>query len=222
MIYPNIYDILETVMKMKTISERLKEALKIRHMKAIELSRMTGIDRGSISNYIYGRYEPKQKAIYLMSQALNVNEAWLMGHDVDMYRPSDKPTSTGTVRLIDGVAAGSPIFAEDNIVGYIPTDVRNADECFGLIVRGESMINASIPDGARIIVHMQNTAEDGQIIVCRVNRDDATLKRFKRLGDHVLLMPENPLFEPIIVPARDFETGDAEIVGVVRQVIIDI
>ena len=56
-----------------------------------------------------------------------------------------------------------------------------------------------------------------QVVAARVNGDEATLKRYKRQGDNVLLLPENPDFEPRIVPKKDFDTGDAEIIGIVVE-----
>lgn len=70
----------------KTISQRIKEGLEIRGMKQSELVEITGIGKSSISTYISGAYEPKQKNIYKIAKALNVNEAWLMGLDVEMDR----------------------------------------------------------------------------------------------------------------------------------------
>lgn len=72
----------------KTISQRIKEGLEIRGMKQSELVEKTGIGKSSISTYISGAYEPKQRNIYKIAKALNVNEAWLMGLDVEMDRIS--------------------------------------------------------------------------------------------------------------------------------------
>lgn len=72
----------------KAISERIKEALSIRNMKQSELVEKTQIGKSSISTYISGAYEPKQRNIYKIAEALDVNEAWLMGHDVPMDRIS--------------------------------------------------------------------------------------------------------------------------------------
>ncbi|BDR63967.1 DNA-binding protein [Clostridium tetani] len=69
-----------------TISERIKKGLEIRNMKQAELVEKTGIGKSSISTYISGAYEPKQKNIYKIAKALDVNEAWLMGLDVPMER----------------------------------------------------------------------------------------------------------------------------------------
>jgi ribosome-binding protein aMBF1 (putative translation factor) len=71
---------------------RLPEALQARRMKAIELSRKTGIDKGTISNYLAGRYIAGQKNVSLLADALNVNPFWLIGYDVpmDWYCNGDK------------------------------------------------------------------------------------------------------------------------------------
>lgn len=74
---------------MKSISERMKEALDLRGMKQADLVEKTGIGKSSISTYLSGDYEPKQRNIYKIAKALNVNEAWLMGYDVPMERQSD-------------------------------------------------------------------------------------------------------------------------------------
>lgn len=73
---------------MKSISERIREALEIRGMKQADLVKITGIGKSSISTYLSGAYEPKQRNIYKIARALNVNEAWLMGYDVSMERSS--------------------------------------------------------------------------------------------------------------------------------------
>lgn len=71
-------------------SERLKEALDIREMKAAELSERSGINKPSISCYLSGRYEPKQEALYKMGRVLDVAEMWLAGYDIPMERPKSQ------------------------------------------------------------------------------------------------------------------------------------
>lgn len=71
---------------MDSISNRLKKALYIRNMTQADLVKKTGIGKSSISTYLSGSYEPKQKNTYKLAKALNVNEAWLMGYDVDIER----------------------------------------------------------------------------------------------------------------------------------------
>lgn len=113
------------------------------------------------------------------------------------------------VPLIGNVAAGEPIFAEQNIEGYFPllADDMPSGETFMLKVKGESMINVGIYDGDHIIVHKQNTARNGDLVVALVD-DSATVKTFYKEKGHFRLQPENDTMEPIIV-------NEVEILGTV-------
>lgn len=76
-----------------TTSERLKEAMHLTGKKQADLVRETGIDKGSISHYVSGKYEPKDKGIHKLAVALDVSEMWLWGYDVPMERPQSKKNS---------------------------------------------------------------------------------------------------------------------------------
>lgn len=115
--------------------------------------------------------------------------------------------------VIGRVAAGSPIFAEENIEGYFPiaAEYLHKGDCFVLKVHGESMINIGIYDGDYIIVRQGKTASNGEIVVALVQDESstepaATVKRFYKEDGHIRLQPENDYMEPIIV-------SDCEIVG---------
>lgn len=69
---------------MKPFNERLIQAMSQRNINQSQLVKMTGINKGALSSYVNGRYEPKQSNTYLLAKALRVNEAWLMGYDVPM------------------------------------------------------------------------------------------------------------------------------------------
>lgn len=73
---------------MNSFAERLNEALKLRGLSQAELSRRTGIGRNSISDYLKSKYEAKQDNLFLLANALDVNEAWLMGLDAEMEKNS--------------------------------------------------------------------------------------------------------------------------------------
>lgn len=73
--------------RVATTAERLKVAMKAAKKKQADLTRETGLDKGSISHYVSGRYEPKQDAIYKLAMALDVSEMWLWGYDAPMERP---------------------------------------------------------------------------------------------------------------------------------------
>lgn len=77
---------------MSTTAERLRDALRIRNIKQADLIAITGINKGALSSYLAGRYEPKQKNLHALALALNVNEAWLMGLDVPMSPAANIPS----------------------------------------------------------------------------------------------------------------------------------
>ncbi len=115
----------------------------------------------------------------------------------------------GRIPVVGVVTAGQPILAVENIEGYIPWDGQAG--CFALRVRGDSMINAGILSGDKVVVRPQNTAENGEIVVALLD-DSATVKRFQKTGGRVWLLPENPDYEPI-------DGTHATILGKVKAVI---
>ena len=104
------------------------------------------------------------------------------------------------VPIIGTVAAGQPILAEQNIEGYfpIPTEYMPNKQSFMLKVKGESMINAGIFDGDKVLVKQQATAENGDSVVALVD-DSATVKTYYKENGHYRLQPENDSMDPIIV-----------------------
>ena len=115
----------------------------------------------------------------------------------------------GQIPVVGVVTAGMPILAFENLEGTMAWD--GDPDCFALRVRGESMINAGILDGDKVVVRPQSSADNGQIVVARIG-DEATVKRLSRKNGQVWLLPENPAFDPI-------DGSEAEIVGIVKAVV---
>ena len=115
----------------------------------------------------------------------------------------------GQIPVVGVVTAGMPILALENQEGTISWD--GDPSCFALRVRGDSMIGAGILGGDMVVVRPQQTANDGQIVVARIE-DEATVKRLSRKNGEIWLMPENPNYPPI-------DGRYAEIVGVVKAVV---
>lgn len=121
------------------------------------------------------------------------------------------------VPIIGKVTAGSPITAIENVEEYFPipsSSAKQDDHLFILSVEGESMINAGIYDGDRVIVKQQSTAENGEIIVAMTDDDEATIKRFYKEDKQFRLQPENDAMEPMYF---DNVTILGKIVGLYRQ-----
>ena len=115
----------------------------------------------------------------------------------------------GQIPVIGVVTAGMPILAFENQEGTMAWDGEPG--CFALRVRGDSMINAGILSGDKVVVRPQQTAVDGQIVVARIG-DEATVKRLRRRNGQIWLMPENDAYEPI-------DGSEAELIGLVKAVV---
>lgn len=114
----------------------------------------------------------------------------------------------GQIPVVGVVTAGMPILAVENQEGTMPW---NDPGCFALRVRGDSMINAGIFSGDKVVVRPQSTADDGQIVVARIG-EEATVKRLRRRSGEIWLLPENENYPPI-------DGSEAEIIGIVKAVV---
>ena len=126
-----------------------------------------------------------------------------------MERVEEKTVKNEKVKLvkvpvIGTIAAGVPIFADENMEGEILVDESNIGKgrFFALRVRGDSMINAGINNGDLVIIKRQPLAENGDIIAALID-SDATLKRLSLNNGEVFLLPENEKYSPINVTCRE-------------------
>lgn len=94
-----------------TTADRLREAMRLSGKKQADLVRETGVDKGALSSYLSGKYEPKQKAIGKLAVALNVSEMWLWGYDVPMTRTAEQKKNDDLVKVI-AQARKDPEFLE--------------------------------------------------------------------------------------------------------------
>jgi repressor LexA len=132
----------------------------------------------------------KPRAIELLDKAVGS-----MGNAVESVKGIVRPEG---LPLLGSVAAGQPMLAEENIEDYVPVPEMAGGEDGGYLlrIRGDSMKDAGILEGDHVVVHPQETARDGEIVVALLG-EEATVKRFFREADHVRLQPENETMEPI-------------------------
>ena len=128
---------------------------------------------------------------------------------ISVYGASTPPEPSNHIPILGTVAAGEPILAEENILGYIPWD-GNMDY-FALLVQGDSMKDAGILAGDKIVIRPQQTANHGDIVVAMLG-EEATVKRLSLKNNEVWLVPDNPDYEPI-------DGTEAAIIGKVHSVI---
>lgn len=133
---------------------------------------------------------------------------------------AEAPSNTIEIPIIGRVAAGTPILAVQNLEGTVTIDrdfLACRSDVFALRVKGDSMINAGIFDGDLIFARQQKTAERGEIIVAQID-NEATVKYYHPLADHVELRPANPRYRPIIVKNDKDFTIAGKLIGVMRKV----
>ena len=133
---------------------------------------------------------------------------------VQQVDESGEYSSRRRVPIVGNVAAGNPILAQECIEDYLTFDTGgHDDEYFALRVRGKSMLGVGILPDDLVVVHRQNLAQNGQIVVALLG-DEATVKTLKRKGSEVWLLPANPDYQPI--DGRE-STILGRVVAVVRQ-----
>src|SRR5699024_1565772 len=138
--------------------------------------------------------------------------------NLDPSNDIDKDTAR-YAPLIGKVTAGLPITAVENIEEYIPipsSSAKESDNLFVLIIEGDSMINAGIYDGDKVIVKQQTTAINGEIVVAMTEDEEATVKRFYKEKNHFRLQPENDSLDPILL---DNVSILGKIIGLYRNII---
>lgn len=188
------------------VRQRIKELRKARGLSQEELAHRMGYkDRSTIAKIERGVNDISQSKIEAFARALDATPSYLMGWDEHTpsesdekipglmpYRPSHR------IPVLGRISAGLPIYSEENIEGYIYTDLDNGGEYFALRVTGDSMDLARIYEGDLLIVRRQEIVEQGEIAVVMVGDDEATVKRFYQTNSVVTLLPEstNPKHKP--------------------------
>lgn len=194
---------------------RLRALMEERGLSYEQLGALLGRNPQTLNRYALERREPRISAAADMARVLGVDPLWLQGYDV----PRISGPAEGVLPILGTIRAGLPMAAAEEVLGWGPAAGADPGEHFYLRVTGDSMVNAGIRSGDLVLLRRQDTAENGQIVACLVDGEDATLKRFRRQRDMVLLQPENPAYEPKLIPLREFETGAARIVGVAVRLV---
>jgi repressor LexA len=190
----------------EVLAENLQNLLESRGIDQRALAEHIGVSDSAVSQWLSGDKYPRIDKIQKIADFFNVPKSMLTEE-----RPSNlAPAGPRTVPIpvLGTIACGEPILAEQNISEYVYESPERlpAGELFYLRAKGKSM-EPTIPDGSLVLIREQPDVENGAIAAVLVNGDEeATLKRVKRQGNLLILLPDNPEYEPIIVtpdnPAR--------------------
>jgi repressor LexA len=210
--------------QISSFGSRLRTLMEERGLSYEGLGEKVGMNPQTLNRYVLGQREPKAGVAAMIALLLGVDILWLQGYDVPkssiiLPEGAVRGRRECTLPILGVIRAGVPMLASEEILGYAAADVHDTERHFYLRVKGDSMINAGIRDGDLVLIRQQDSADSGQIVACMVNGEDATLKRFRRQGDLVVLQPENTAYEPRIIPVKEFENGNARIVGVAVKLV---
>lgn len=194
---------------MNFFSDNLKYLREKAGMEQIDLAKKLGKkSSSSISEWESGKYTPKSGTLADIAEIFKVSLSDLMQTNLKDELSLSKPTNLIEIQpkfvkvpILGTIACGDPILAEENFKGYRYelADTLPSGNVIILEAQGDSM-EPTIPDGSFVIVREQPDVENGEIAAVRVNGNtEATLKRIKKQGNTILLMPDNPRHDPIVV-----------------------
>jgi repressor LexA len=198
-----------------------------RQQRILEFIRQTVQDRG---------YPPTVREIgeavgltsssSVHAQLANLQRKGMLRKDASRPRAIEvagsRPRGSGAVSVpvVGSIAAGAPVMADEHVEEYlaVPESFAAEEEHFALRVAGDSMVDAGILDGDVVVVRRQDVAEDGAIVAIQLPgpaEDEATVKRLRRRGRRLTLVPEHPTMEPFDLPDGGRVLG--QVVAVLRR-----
>lgn len=194
------------------IKERLIECRTNAGLSRQKAADLLGVSASVLTKWERGERQPRYEMLARLAEFYGVSVGTLMGEQ------EAQTNGTVAVPILGEVAAGYPMFAQENILGYedISADMATQGEYFALRVKGDSML-PRMREGDIVIVRRQPTCDDGQTAVVLVNGEAATVKKVQKREDGLMLIPTNPDFAPMFYSARSVQTLPVTIIGVVVE-----
>lgn len=201
--------------------QRFYELLTARGTTVYKVAKETGIPPSTFSDWKSGRSVPKADKLKRIADYFGISLDAMLGSDVGRRIDLDsirRARDAKMVSVIGEIRAGSPIVTRETLLGRELADVESAEDYFFLKIRGDSMKNIGMVDGSLVLFHKQQYADNGDVVACLVGGESATVKRFRKNGKAILLLPENEDYSPIPLSTDDFEAGEARILGVAKEI----
>lgn len=178
-----------------------------------KLAQKLNVSRSTVAMWETGSSEPSLQMIQRIADVLSVSVAELFGE------PADPSAHKGILIPVLGcVQAGLPNEAVEDVLDYeeITPELASTGEFFALRVRGDSM-EPRMVEGDVVIVRKQDDADSGDIVVALVNGDEATIKRLKKRPEGILLIANNPTYEPMFFSNREIRELPVRVIGEVVE-----
>ncbi len=190
------------------ISQNIKKFRKEKGFSQTALGEMLCVGQSTVAMWECGKNSPEHATLLKLAELFGVSVSRLCGSEEETVK----------VKVLGNVAAGQPIYADENVIGYEELSAESArgGEFFALRIRGRSM-EPRILEGDTVIVRCQSSVENGEIAIVRVGGEEATCKKFYRNGDGISLVSINPEYEPMFYSHAALREVKIEVLGKVCE-----
>lgn len=209
----------------KAISRRLLNAINESKLSYSEIEKLSGVPKSAIQRYANSLTDsiPIDRLVAIC-KAISVNPKSIMGWDMQSGLENHSIPLGGyeftpgkyRIPIVTTVAAGEPIYAEENVEGWIDYDKDPRGHIFACRIKGDSM-SPRIQDGDIIIVDEESDWEDGDIVLVTINGNEGTCKRVQKYADSISLISLNPTYDPMVFTTEQVKDLPVEIKGKVVE-----
>ena len=202
---------------MENMYNRIKKLRLQRGWSQEELAKKIGYaDKTSIAKIEAGKVDLPQSKIIAFSNVFFVTPSYLM--DGNNSLPNSTKRKGIPINVLGRVAAGIPIESVEEIIDTeeITEELAATGDFFGLQIKGDSM-EPRIVEGDVVIVRQQDDAESGETVIVLINGEDATCKRLKKYSDGIMLLSNNPKYEPMVFSKQEIIDKSVKIIGKVVE-----
>lgn len=179
-----------------------------------EVATAIGVSPQTLNTWLQRIALPRMGKIQLLADYFGISKTDL----IDPKDPEIQKSSLGTYRIpvLSTVAAGRPMFSDDDVIEYIDYDKEPRNNIIGVRIEGDSMMPA-IQDGDTVVIDREAVWEDGDVVIVTVSNNYGMCKRIKRYADGIALISNNPSYEPKYYSAAEVNALPVRIIGKVKE-----
>ena len=179
-----------------------------------EVATAIGVSPQTLNTWLQRIALPRMGKIQLLADYFGISKTDL----IDPKDPEIQKSSLGTYRIpvLSTVAAGQPMFSDDDVIEYIDYDREPRNNIIGVRIEGDSMMPA-IQDGDTVVIDREAVWEDGDVVIVTVSNNYGMCKRIKRYADGIALISNNPSYEPKYYSAAEVNALPVRIIGKVKE-----
>lgn len=179
-----------------------------------EVATAIGVSPQTLNTWLQRIALPRMGKIQLLADYFGISKTDL----IDPKDPEIQKSSLGTYRIpvLSTVAAGQPMFSDDDVIEYIDYDREPHNNIIGVRIEGDSMMPA-IQDGDTVVIDREAAWEDGDVVIVTVSNNYGMCKRIKRYADGIALISNNPSYEPKYYSAAEVNALPVRVIGKVKE-----